>query len=93
MKSYYLSHYFDPKNAAPFLLLSFLGLVIVLAIVLITAKIQVHQKAECRRLLTADDPADSQPPPQAGVQPGRAFFRNGLLQHFDSDVSLTLLHH
>lgn len=44
MKSYYLSHYFDPKNAAPFLLLSFLGLVIVLAIVLITAKIQVHQK-------------------------------------------------
>ena len=34
MKSYYLSHYFDPKNAAPFLLLSFLGLVIVLAIVL-----------------------------------------------------------
>ena len=44
MKSYYISHYFDPKNAAPFLLLSFLGLVIVLAIVLITAKIQVHQK-------------------------------------------------
>ena len=44
MKSYYLSHYFDPKNAAPFLLLSFLGLVIVLAIVLITAQIQVHQK-------------------------------------------------
>ena len=88
MKSYYLSHYFDPKNAAPFLLLSFLGLVIVLAIVLITAKIQVHQK-----LNAADDPADSQPPPQAGVQPGRAFFRNGLLQHPDSDVSLTLLHH
>ena len=39
-------------------------------------------EAECRRLFTADDPADSQPPPQARVQPGRAFFRNGLLQHF-----------
>lgn len=44
MKSYYISHYFDPKSAAPFLLLSFLGLILVLAIVLITARIQVHQK-------------------------------------------------
>ena len=93
MKSYYISHYFDPKNAAPFLLLSFLGLVIVLAIVLITAKIQVHQKLNA---------ADYSPRTIRQIHSRHRkrdynlverFFRNGLLQHLDSDVSLTLLHH
>lgn len=41
---YYVSHYFNAQNAGGFLVVSLIGLVIVLAIVLITAKLQKHYK-------------------------------------------------
>ena len=40
MTRYYVSHYFDFKNIGIFLLVSLIGLIAVLAIVLITAKLQ-----------------------------------------------------
>ena len=44
MTRYYVSHYFDFKNIGIFLLVSLIGLITVLAIVLITAKLQVHKR-------------------------------------------------
>ena len=44
MTRYYVSHYFDFKNIGIFLLVSLIGLIAVLAIVLITAKLQVHRR-------------------------------------------------
>lgn len=44
MTRYYVSHYFDFKNIGIFLLVSLIGLIAVLAIVLITAKLQVHKR-------------------------------------------------
>ena len=41
---YYVSHYFNAQNAGGFLVVSLIGLIIVLAIVLITAKLQKHYK-------------------------------------------------
>lgn len=41
---YYVSHYFNAQNAGGFLIVSFIGLVVVLAVVLITAKLQKHYK-------------------------------------------------
>ena len=41
---YYVSHYFNAQNAGGFLVVSLVGLIIVLAIVLITAKLQKHYK-------------------------------------------------
>ena len=39
-KLYYIQHYFDFKNAGSFLLVSFLGLFVVLAVILTAARIQ-----------------------------------------------------
>ena len=44
MTRYYVSHYFDFKNIGIFLLVSLIGLIAVLAIVLFTAKLQVHRR-------------------------------------------------
>ena len=44
MTRYYVSHYFDFKNIGIFLLVSLIGLITVLAIVLFTAKLQVHRR-------------------------------------------------
>ena len=39
-KIYYIKHYFDFRNAGSFLLVSFVGLFLVLAVVLVAARIQ-----------------------------------------------------
>ena len=39
MKRYYILHYFDPANVGSFLLVSLLGLILVLALVLLIAKL------------------------------------------------------
>lgn len=41
---YYVIHYFNAQNAGGFLVVSLIGLVVVLALVLITAKLQKHYK-------------------------------------------------
>ena len=41
---YYVTHYFNAQNAGGFLVVSLIGLIVVLAIVLITAKLQKHYK-------------------------------------------------
>lgn len=41
---YYVAHYFNAQNAGGFMVVSLIGLIIVLAIVLITAKLQKHYK-------------------------------------------------
>lgn len=41
---YYVTHYFNAQNAGSFMAVSLIGLVLVLAIVLITAKLQKHYK-------------------------------------------------
>ena len=44
MKSYYLSHYFNFKNASIYMLVSFLGLIIVIGLVVITARLRTKNK-------------------------------------------------
>ena len=43
MKRYYILHYFDPANVGSFLLVSLLGLILVLALVLLIAKLQIQR--------------------------------------------------
>ena len=44
MKRYYILHYFDPANVGSFLLVSLLGLILVLALVLLIAKLQIQRQ-------------------------------------------------
>lgn len=44
MSNYYISHYFNFRNAGNFMLVSLIALAVVLAIVLCTAKLQKHYK-------------------------------------------------
>ena len=41
---YYVTHYFNAQNAGSFMAVSLIGLIVVLAIVLLTAKLQKHYK-------------------------------------------------
>ena len=41
---YYVTHYFNAQNAGGFLVVSLIGLIVVLAIVLISAKLQKLMK-------------------------------------------------
>ena len=45
---YYVTHYFNAQNAGGFLIVSLIGLIIVLAIVLIAAKLQKHYKINAK---------------------------------------------
>ena len=44
MKRYYILHYFDPANVGSFLLVSLLGLILVLTLVLLIAKLQIQRQ-------------------------------------------------
>ena len=46
MNTYYVAHYFNFKNIGVYLLASLLGLIIVIAIVLCIAKLQMHKKLQ-----------------------------------------------
>ena len=54
MTRYYVSHYFDFKNIGIFMLVSLIGLVAVLAVVLITAKLQMRRRLNYDRLNERD---------------------------------------
>ena len=41
---YYVTHYFNAQNAGSFMAVSLIGLIVALAIVLLTAKLQKHYK-------------------------------------------------
>ena len=45
---YYVTHYFNAQNAGGFLVVSLIGLIVVLAIVLISAKLQKHYKINAK---------------------------------------------
>ena len=49
---YYVTHYFNAQNAGSFMAVSLIGLIVVLAIVLLTAKLQKHYKGSLRRLIS-----------------------------------------
>mgnify|MGYP000063776757 CR=1 FL=1 len=42
---YYVTHYFNAQNAGSFMAVSLIGLIVVLAIVLLTAKLQKHYRS------------------------------------------------
>lgn len=51
---YYVAHYFNAQNAGGFMIVSLVGLIIVLAIVLITAKLQKHYKINIKNPTEAE---------------------------------------
>ena len=51
---YYVTHYFNAQNAGGFLIVSLIGLIIVLAIVLIAAKLQKHYKINAKNPTTQE---------------------------------------
>ena len=54
-KIYYIKHYFDFRNAGSFLLVSFVGLFLVLAVVLVAARIQTALNARRHAQNASDD--------------------------------------
>ena len=48
---YYVTHYFNAQNAGSFMAVSLIGLIVVLAIVLLTAKLQKHYKIKIQQKL------------------------------------------
>ena len=51
---YYVTHYFNAQNAGSFMAVSLIGLIVVLAIVLLTAKLQKHYKINAKNPTTQE---------------------------------------
>ena len=47
---YYVTHYFNAQNAGSFMAVSLIGLIVALAIVLLTAKLQNYYKMNLHKL-------------------------------------------